>query len=100
MVSASGAITEESDDSSDDSGDSVDDLKSTTIRKKDKSRKYSVTAEPYGKNPPKMEPKVYPKSQEEKVRIKERLSTAFMFNALDGKDRDVVIDAMKKVEVT
>lgn len=39
-------------------------------------------------------PIVNPKSDETRHRIEERLQQAFMFNALDDKERAMVIDAM------
>ena len=42
-------------------------------------------------------PKVIPKSEVQKSKIKERLGQAFMFGALDEKEKKIVIDAMEIV---
>jgi cAMP-dependent protein kinase regulator len=56
----------------------------------------SISAEVFGKYNCKNEykPKVTPKSQENKDKIKNRLSQAFMFMNLDENEMSVVIDAM------
>jgi cAMP-dependent protein kinase regulator len=56
----------------------------------------SISAEVFGKYENAMEykPKVLPKSQENKDKIKNRLSQAFMFMNLDDNEMSVVIDAM------
>ena len=41
-------------------------------------------------------PKVVPKSEETKQKILARLSQAFMFSALDEKEKDIVLDAMEE----
>ena len=39
-------------------------------------------------------PKVIPKSEDQKSRIKTRLNQAFMFQALDEKELNIVVDSM------
>jgi cAMP-dependent protein kinase regulator len=39
---------------------------------------------------------VIPKTEAQKERIMRRLSQAFMFSALDDKERDIVINAMEE----
>lgn len=60
----------------------------------------SVSAEAYGAWNKKKAyvPKVVPKTQEQKERIKLRLEQAFMFNALDEREKQIVIDAMEEVK--
>lgn len=45
------------------------------------------------------EAKVVPKSQETKDKILARLTQAFMFSALDEKERQIVVDAMEEKRV-
>lgn len=41
-------------------------------------------------------PKLIPKSQSQKDKISQRLNQAFMFSALDEKEKDIVINAMEE----
>ena len=41
-------------------------------------------------------PKVVNKTQDQKRRIRERLSQAFMFKMLDESDKKIVVDAMEE----
>ncbi len=56
----------------------------------------SVSAEAYGKFNKKgaFQARVIPKTSEQKGRIEKRLGQAFMFSALDDKEREIVINAM------
>ena len=56
----------------------------------------SVSAEVYGLWNKKgiYKPKVIPKSQEQKERIRKRLNQSFIFQALDDNEKNIVIDAM------
>jgi cAMP-dependent protein kinase regulator len=67
-------------------------------KNKHKNSRTSVSAEVYGKFNQKADfkPKVIPKSEEQKERIKTRLSQAFMFSALDDNEQGIVIDAMEE----
>eukprot|EP01016_Furgasonia_blochmanni_P050366 TRINITY_DN7773_c0_g1_i4.p1 TRINITY_DN7773_c0_g1~~TRINITY_DN7773_c0_g1_i4.p1 ORF type:complete len:373 (-),score=48.66 TRINITY_DN7773_c0_g1_i4:384-1502(-) len=61
-----------------------------------KKARASVSAEAYGLWNKKgaFVPKVVPKSEEQKARIRQRLNNAFMFSALDEQERDIVVNAM------
>jgi len=67
-------------------------------KNKIKNVRISVSAEAYGKFNQKsaFQPKVILKSEEQKERIRQRLSQAFMFSALDDKEQDIVINAMEE----
>jgi cAMP-dependent protein kinase regulator len=56
----------------------------------------SVSAEAFGAWNKKSDfvPKVIKKSEEAKERIRTRLNQAFMFQALDEKEKNIVIDSM------
>ena len=58
----------------------------------------SVSAEAFGDFNKKQnfKPRVIPKTDEIKESILKRLSQAFMFSALDDKERDIVINAMEE----
>jgi hypothetical protein len=60
-----------------------------------------ISAEVYGAWNQKTEfvPKVISKSDEVKQKLKERLLHAFMFNALDENELEIVIDSIEEVEV-
>jgi len=63
-----------------------------------KGCRQSVSAEVFGKNnkPEAFKPVVNPKAADICKRLEARLSEAFMFRALEGKDKEVVINAMKQ----
>ena len=85
--------------SEDDEDETVGDLKSAPVPVK-KGGRTSVSAEVFGKNN-KMEdykPVVNPKAKDVCERLEKRLSEAFMFRALEGKDKDIVIKAMKQCD--
>ncbi len=44
-------------------------------------------------------PKVIPKSEETKIKLKTRLLQAFMFNALDEKEFEIVVDSIEEIKV-
>ena len=59
-------------------------------------KKMAISAEVYRPdNIKSFKPKVIPKKSEQKVRIKTILSRNFMFNGLDEKDQNIVVDAME-----
>ncbi len=70
-------------------------------RKLSANSRISVSAEVFGRWNKKEEFKarVIQKSEETKKKILERLQNAFMFNSVDSKDFDVVIDAMDERNV-
>lgn len=68
--------------------------------RKNKDQRVSVSAEVYGRWNVKKAytPKVVPKSIEIKGKIRDRLSKAFMFQALEEKEREIVINAMEETQ--
>lgn len=95
-----------SDDSEEDEDDHVDDLEQEEFKKKllakqnNVAQRISVSAEVYGQFNKKTAyvPKVVPKDQEQKNRIEKRLMQAFMFNSLDEREREIVVNAMQEVK--
>ena len=87
--------------SSDEDSDSdvIEETLPQTTNKPIKQR-VSVSAEAHGKFNQKAEwkPRVIPKTQDQRNRILERLSQAFMFANLDQKEQNIVIDAMEEVK--
>lgn len=86
--------------SEEDDDEEVEDLpsqKKNSVTKKPNQRS-SVSAEAYGNFNKKgnFKARVIPKSEEQKRRIQERLSKAFMFQALDEKESEIVINAMEE----
>ena len=71
--------------------------KKNSVTKKPNQRS-SVSAEAYGNFNKKgnFKARIIPKSEEQKRRIQERLSKAFMFQALDEKESEIVINAMEE----
>ena len=61
-------------------------------------KRTSVSAEVFGKYNQKeaYQPYVVPKSQQQKDSLKQRLTTTFMFKALDEAELNIVIDAMEE----
>lgn len=80
-----------------DEDDYVDDLPEPSASKANKQRT-SVSAEAFGVYHKKEEFKatVIEKSEEVKEKIRERLNKSFMFSALNEKDKNIVLDAMKE----
>jgi len=73
-----------------------DDFALDAIKKKNERGHRTISAEAYGKYNQKgnFVPKVIAKTNEQKDRIRKRLENAFMFSALDDKEKNIVIDAM------
>ena len=73
-----------------------DDFALEAIKKKNERGHRTISAEAYGKYNQKgnFVPKVIAKTSEQKDRIMKRLENAFMFSALDDKEKNIVIDAM------
>jgi hypothetical protein len=67
---------------------------------KNKGQRSSVSAEVYGNFNVKKEwvPKIVPKSNETRQRISDKLMQSFLFQALDSKDVQTVLDAMEEVK--
>ena len=82
----------------DDDDDEVEDLP-VPLKNQGRGARSSVSAEAYGMWNQKTEyvPKVVNKSEDQKARIRTRLSQAFMFQALDEKEQSIVVDAMEEV---
>ena len=80
-----------------DEDDYCDDLP-TTIDNKYKKPRSSVSSEAFGVYNKKSDFKaqVIPKSEETKQKINDRLAMAFMFSALDPKEKQIVVDAMSE----
>jgi len=68
------------------------------IAKKDRKPRASVSAEVFGAHNKREDykPRVIPKDDEQKKRIKERMDQAFMFSGLDTKETEIVIMAMEE----
>lgn len=86
---------------SDHDSDSADDDYNQQIVPKKKGTfvpRTSVSAEVYGMYNKKenYKPKVIPKSQAQKDKIGQRLNQAFMFSALEEKEKEIVINAMEE----
>lgn len=66
-----------------------------------KNMRTSVSAEAYGDYNKKgnFKPPVHPKTAEQKERIMSKLNLSFLFSGLDKKEKDIIVDAMKIVEV-
>lgn len=85
-------------DSEDEDEDEFDDKEIQKLKEKKKGGHITVSAEAYGQYNKKedFKPKFVPKKQEQKERITKRIMNAFMFSALDEKDRNIVVDAMEE----
>ena len=70
-------------------------------KKNIKAQRAAVSAEVYGDWNKKgdFKPKKVPKSEETRAKLRQRLMQAFMFNALDEKEFDIVVDAIEEVKV-
>lgn len=85
-----------------DEDDYVDDLPQVIEKKKGRGPRNSVSAEAFGVWNKKKEftaPKI-PKTAEAEKAIREKLGMAFMFSALDEKDKDLVVGAMQERNAT
>jgi len=71
------------------------------VQSNKKGPRTSVSAEVYGTFNKKESfvPRIIKKTEAQKEKIKQRLSQAFMFAALEPKERDIVIDAMEERKV-
>jgi len=69
---------------------------------KRKQQRAGISAEVYGKWNKKetFVPKVIAKSTETKLKLKKRLLQAFMFNALEEKDFEIVVDSIEEVKIS
>lgn len=87
--------TEESEQS-----DEEEEKEAAPVRRPMKQRA-GVSAEVFGEHNRKEDfvPPVYPKTDEQKTQLKAKLLQAFMFNALDQSELNVVLDAIEEVKV-
>ena len=71
-------------------------IEKRTNQQKGKAQRASVSAEVYGSFNKKLDfiPKVIPKSSEQRERIIGRVTQSFLFNSLEEKELNAVIDAM------
>jgi len=96
------SITQDSDDEdtfeSEDEQDDVADLPECPKNYNLKKNRQSVSAEAYGAWNKKgdFKPPVFPKSEEQKKRIRETIQNSFMFSCLDEDDLKIVIDAFQE----
>lgn len=93
--------TEEKKESDDEEEDDADDEMPADFIKSEESRgkaRQSVSAEAYGQwNQKKaFEPPDHPKTDDQKARLNATLQKSFMFAALEAKDMDIVLKAMKE----
>lgn len=92
------------DDTSSEEEDSDDILPPLPDKKKGMNRKprTSVSAEAFGSWNKKSDfkPVVVPKDESTKQKIRQRLSKSFLFNTLEEKEFEIVIDAMNEVRLT
>jgi cAMP-dependent protein kinase regulator len=75
----------------------VDEL--PVVRKQERKARASVCAEVFGEHNRREDykPRVIPKSEEKKQKIKARMNSAFMFSGLDSKETEIVIMAMEEI---
>jgi len=91
--------SEEEDDEDDEQDDALFELEKAKLLKK--NPRASVSAEAYGSFNRKenFEARVIPKNPEQKKRIIERLSRAFMFAGLEDKEKEIVVNAMEEKQI-
>lgn len=83
----------------DDDDDYVEDLP-LPIRK-DKGPRSSISAEAFGSFNKKenFKPRIIPKSEQVKQKIKMNLEKSFMFSSLDEAEKNIIIDAMQEKRI-
>eukprot|EP01017_Pseudomicrothorax_dubius_P043899 TRINITY_DN7375_c0_g3_i1.p1 TRINITY_DN7375_c0_g3~~TRINITY_DN7375_c0_g3_i1.p1 ORF type:complete len:393 (-),score=123.23 TRINITY_DN7375_c0_g3_i1:146-1324(-) len=88
----------ESDQEDDEDAEEMIPLEVLIAKKKGNLARFSVSAEAYGafNQRKSFVPKEVPKTEEQKARIKARISTSFMFSALDPRELNIVILAMEE----
>merc|ERR1719235_2187550 len=93
---------EEEEEEEEDDDDELDEIPESMKKPEGqmKTARASVSAEAYGAwNQKKaFTPPSYPKSDEQKSRVRDVLAKSFLFSSLDGKDLAQVIDAMQEVK--
>lgn len=93
----SASETEESADSQ----ESEEEEKQAPVKPRAVKQRKGISAEVFGENNRKEDfvPPVFPKSAEAKEQLKAKLLQAFMFNALDANELNIVLDAVEEVKV-
>lgn len=93
-------VGSENETDSDDEDDYVDVLPAATAKKNMKPRA-SVSAEAFGvwNQKAAFKPKVVAKADNDKLAIREKLNMAFMFQALDESEKDIIVDAMEECKI-
>ena len=68
------------------------------VLKKDRKPRASVSAEVFGAHNRREDykPRVIPKTEDQKARIKKRMAQAFMFSGLDSKETEIVVMAFEE----
>ena len=89
------------DETDEDDEDDYCDALPAVVANKHKGPRASVSAEAFGVYNKKglFVPKVVHKDEAVKKQIADKLNMAFMFSALDDKEKDIVIDAMEEVSI-
>jgi hypothetical protein len=91
---------ESKDSSEEESGGSEDEIEDSKMKvlPKNKQQRYAVSAEAYGAHNKKSDyvPKVIEKDDDQKLRIRNKLEKAFMFQHLDEKEKEIVVNAMEE----
>jgi cAMP-dependent protein kinase regulator len=97
MNDTGGADAKDEESEEDDDDDMVDEIEIIPIKKA--GGRQSVSAEAYGawNQKQKFEPPVHAKDDAQKERIAGTMAKSFLFNALEGEDKDTVILAMEEV---
>jgi cAMP-dependent protein kinase regulator len=87
-----------SEQSEDEDQDKVDELITINAQRNQNRARSSVSAEVYGDYHKKgdFKPKVIPKKQEQKERLQKVVAKSFIFNNLDEKDLNTVLDAIEE----
>jgi cAMP-dependent protein kinase regulator len=96
--------TSESEEMSDEEMDTVQEhveFKKLVNKPDYKNQRVSVSAEAYGEHNKKedFQAPVYPKSQQQKENILGKLKNSFLFSALEKKEMDIIVDAMREQTV-
>lgn len=91
---------EEKNSSEEGSSGSEDEVEDSSMKvlPKNKQQRYAVSAEAYGTHNKKGKyvPKVIEKDEDQKLRIRNKLEKAFMFQHLDEKEKEIVVNAMEE----
>lgn len=99
--SAKGAAPYDTESDDEDESDDDDEQLQKKMKAAQKKQRAGVSAEVYGKWNQKgdFKAKVVAKSAETREKLKSRLLKAFMFNSLEEKEFDIVVDSIEEVKV-